>query len=59
MSALQAFEALISVTYPAILADHYLQKMSAIDPENPEFFDKMIDGQWQMFRAGWMAAQAS
>ncbi len=40
------------------LADMRLKKLpNSYDEANPEYYDKGVDHDWQMFRNGWLAAQ--
>ena len=60
--ALLAFEAMIRAEpLRGLLVEHasLLKKMSAFDENNPEFFDKDIDREWQIFLKGWLACIAN
>ncbi len=55
--ALEAFEEMIRADpLRGLLPDIFLQKMTrSYDESNPEFMDKLVDHDWQMFLKGWTA----
>jgi len=59
VTALEAFEQTIrDDPTRGLIADHWLKKLESYDPANPEFYYRVVDTEWQVFRSGWMAAQA-
>ena len=53
-TALEAFEQRIrNESTRGIMADHFLKKLDSFDLQNPEFYDTIIDKEWQVFRDGW------
>jgi len=58
ISALNAFEESIrNDPERKLIAEHYLKKLESVDPDNPEFLNKLIDREWQVFLKGWNAAK--
>lgn len=41
----------------ALIADHLLKTLTSHSSENPEFRDKVIDREWQIYLAGWQASR--
>ncbi len=59
MDALEHFEAMIRADeLKGLIADFILRKLEAIDPTNPEYLDRGVDRDWQMFRKGFLAGVA-
>lgn len=59
MDALTAFEnAVRADPVRGIMPDYFLKKLKSYDPANPEFLDRMVDHDWQIFRQGWLACMA-
>lgn len=57
-NALLSFESMIRAdSLRGILPAHYLKKLESKDQSNPEFLDRQVDHDWQMFRKGYLAAQ--
>lgn len=60
MAALVAFEDTVRASPDrGVMPEYFLRKLASHDESNPEFLDKMVDHDWQTFRDGWIAAQAS
>lgn len=59
MTAIEAFENMVK-DYPVykVAPEYFLKKLESTDPLNPEFLDRVVDSQWQMFREGWLARES-
>ncbi len=58
MDALEAFEDLMRKhRIRGAMPEYFLRKLEAHDPSNPEYLDKLVDNDWQMFRAGYLACK--
>jgi hypothetical protein len=54
--ALEAFEAMIRAEpIRGLIPEYVLKKLRSADPANPEFLDRMVDHDWQVFLKGWLA----
>ncbi|HEX8610198.1 MAG TPA: hypothetical protein VF800_02835 [Telluria sp.] len=57
LRAIAAFEATVrNCPVRGLMPDLFLKKLISHDDANPEFLDKMVDHDWQVFRNGWLAA---
>lgn len=59
MEARMAFEAFVALQpIRGVSPQLFLRKLETRDPSNPEYLDRAVDQEWQIFRAGFLAARA-
>lgn len=58
-AALLAFEDSVRAEdIRGLMPEYYLKKLRSHDAANPEFLDRMVDHDWQLFRKAWLACMA-